>query len=107
MITIKKTGEGYYLAAPAGKRESLGRHECHQIKQELSPIIKPHREITFDLKGVRQIDRGGYEILQDMKLLADHKNCRLKFINPESSIADRISELNRKKVLPLEEMELF
>jgi len=107
MITIKKTGEGYYLGSLAGHRELLGRHECHLIKQELAPIIKPHREITLDIKGVKQIDRGGFEILQEMKLLADHKNCKLRFINPDKLIAEKISELNRKKVMPLEESELF
>ena len=87
MLIIKKTGEGYYLANLANKYEILGRNECHKIKNELKEIVKPHREISLDIKGVKNIDMAGLKILFELKTIAENKKCKVRYINMEHKLA--------------------
>ena len=64
MFTIKKTGDNYYLASLKTNQDSLGRTECNHLKHEIQQLIKPHREITINLKGVKSINREGFRILR-------------------------------------------
>jgi anti-anti-sigma regulatory factor len=89
MITISKTGEGYYLVSLQGKPELLGKNSCLLIKNEILVLMKPHREISLDFKGVIKIDPAGYEILHELKSLMDEKKCKLRFINIDSSISKK------------------
>jgi anti-anti-sigma regulatory factor len=107
MVTIKKTGEGYYLATLAGNKTELGRNECHLIKRELSPIIKPHREITLDIKGVKSIDTGGYKILREFNTLVVSRRCRFRFINIDPTLTHKISGLNGRRVPEQSEFDLI
>jgi len=96
MLTIRKTGEGYYLATIEGKFQELDRNSCHFIKKELQEIMKPHREISLNVKGIVKIDNGGFKILQELKNLMDHKKCKLRFINVEASMSKKFAELSGK-----------
>lgn len=97
MITIKKTGEGYYLVTLPPNIKELGRTECHLIKKEIVMIIRPHREITLNIKGVQKIESIGYKILLELKKLADQKNCKLRFNNVDPSLTKKIIGLNYTK----------
>jgi len=96
MLTIKETGVGYYLASLTDHSANLGRLECNLIKKEIRPILKPHREITINIKGIKTIDSLGFSILRELKLLADASRCKIRFINAEPSIAGKIAVLTQK-----------
>lgn len=96
MVSIKKTGEGYYLASLETQTEELGRNSCYLIKKELSSIVRPHRDITIDVKGVKSINSGGYKLLQELMDMSKTKRCKIKFINVESGISNQISRLMGK-----------
>jgi ABC-type transporter Mla MlaB component len=98
MAKITKTGEGYYLATPTSKDGVLGRNDCNQLKRELSQIIKSHREISIDVRGIKSINREGLKILQEMQHLADQKECKLKYINVDLLIQHHLAGLSEKKV---------
>jgi ABC-type transporter Mla MlaB component len=100
MVTIKKTGEGYYLASLDGKLEVIDRNAGYLIRKELIKLMKPHREISLDLKGVSRIETGGFKILQDLKSLMDTRKCRLRFINVEASLVSKGTDLNKIKKQP-------
>lgn len=106
MLTIKKTGEGYYLASLTGHKEKLGRNECHMMKKEIMTILKPHREITININGIKSIDKGGFNILHELKNVADRNKCKLRFINVEPSLTSKISGLTDKKIQPQKEVEI-
>lgn len=93
MIQIKKTGEGYYLATLGGRINELGRQECQLIKRDLTPIIKGHREISIDMKGVNIINEGGIMVLGHLKELAENRKCRLRFINVAPVLNSKITSL--------------
>ncbi len=93
MIKIKKTGEAYYLVSLTEKINDLSKNICDSIKKEIEVVIKPHREITIDLKGVKTIDNRGVNIFQELKTNATAIKCKLKFINIDSSIAQKISKI--------------
>lgn len=93
MIKIKKTGEGYYLVTLAEQITDLGKIVCSSIKKEIEVVIKPHREITIDLKGVKTIDSRGVNILHELKTHASEIKCKLKFINIDTLIASKISKI--------------
>ena len=98
MFSIKKTGEGYYLATLTNNQEVLSRIECNHLKRELSQIVKPHREISINIKGVKSINKEGYRILEELKWLADQRNCKIRYINVDPLISASISKLTEKKV---------
>ncbi|MBN2520239.1 MAG: anti-sigma factor antagonist [Bacteroidales bacterium] len=98
MITIKKTGEGYYLASLQKQTDTLDRNYCYFIKKELVKLMKPHREISLDLKGVTKIENNGLKILYELKYLMDNKKCKLRFINIDPSIQKKITELTGKSL---------
>ena len=108
MITIKKTGEGYYLAFITNLTEELDRNSCYHIKKELSVVIKPHREITFNLKGVKLIDNGGLKALQETLELGNLKKCKIRFINVDPLLSDKITSIKEKSTHgnPREEISL-
>lgn len=91
MLSITRTGEGYYLATLRGKPESLTRSDTQLIRQELISIMKPHREISLDLKGVIRIVPGGLKILYELKHLMESRNCRLRLINLNTSLSVKIA----------------
>lgn len=99
MLSIKKTGEGYFLASLTGHKELLGKSECLLIKKELLAVIKPHREITISIKGVKNIENGGLNILHELKSFSDINKCKLRFINIEASVANKIAAFTEKKVI--------
>jgi len=98
MLTIKKTGEGYYLASLTGHNDVLGRIECNLIKKEIRPIVKPHREVTINIKGIKSIDNRGFTILQELQHIADAGRCKLRYINAEPAVAQKLRELAEKKI---------
>jgi len=98
MIKIRKTGEGYYLATPICINGILSRNDCNQLKRELSVIIKSHRNISIDVRGIKVINREGLKILQEMQSLAVQKKCNLKYINADLLIQPLITTLSEKKV---------
>ncbi len=106
MLTIKKTGEGYFLASLTGHNEELGRNECHMIKKEIMPIIKSHREISINLKGIKSIDNGGFNILHELKGVSDKNGCKLRFINVEPVLTTKIAGLTDKKAQLQKEFEI-
>lgn len=95
---IRKTGEGYYLATPTSINGILSRNDCNQLKRELSMIIKSHREISIDVRGIKAINREGLKMLQEMQYLAVHKKCKLRYINADLLIQPLITKLTEKKV---------
>ena len=107
MFSIKKTGEGYYLASLRTSQEILGRAECNHLKHELLQVLKPHREISIDLKGVKSIHREGFRILEEIVRKADHKRCRIRFINVYPMIKSSISKLTEKEIEYHDEYEAF
>lgn len=100
MVSIKKTGEGYYLASLNGKLEVLDRNAAYLIRKEIITLMKPHREISLDLKGVSKIESGGFKILQELKSLMENRKCKLRFINVEATLLGKISDLNKIKKQP-------
>ena len=98
MFNIKKTGEGYYLATMETSQSMLRRVECTHLKHALSEVIKPHREISINIKGIRSIEKEGYRILEELARRADQKNCRLRFINVDPLVSPAITKLSEKKV---------
>lgn len=105
MFIIKKTGEGYYLVSLAAPRTELRRNECHFLRKEIMTILKPHREISINIKGVKAIDKGGYLILQELRNVADRYHCKIRFINVEQGLSAKISSLTTKTIQPQEEPE--
>jgi hypothetical protein len=103
MVSISKTGEGYYLVTLGTSHSVLKRVECTQLKHRLSDILKPHCEISIDIKGKKSIEKEGYRILEDMKQRADMKKCKIRFINVDPQISPAIKKLNERKVLLHEE----
>ncbi len=99
MITIIKTSQGCYLATLTDSKEELTRKECHHIKHQISAFIKPEREITLDLKGVKILDIPGYKILKELKQLTDSRKCILRFTNVEEEITKKIAGISGRKVL--------
>ncbi len=104
MIAIKKNGEGYYLATLDSPMEELSRANCYLIKKELTSIVRPHRNITIDIKGVKLINGGGFTMLQELVDMARTKRCKIKFINVEDKISTQISKLMGKMVNVVEEL---
>jgi hypothetical protein len=98
MVQIRKTGEGYYLAIPTSKDGTLSRNDCNQLKRELSLIIRSHREISIDVRGIKAINREGLKILQEMHELSAQKKCRLRYIHVDVLIQPHITRLTEKKV---------
>ena len=105
MFSIQKTGEGYYLATLRSVHSVLKRADCTHLKHVLSDVIKAHREISVDIKGIRSIEKEGYRILEEIKRHADMKNCRIKFINVDSQVSPAIKKLLDKKVQHHDELE--
>lgn len=103
MFTIKKTGEGYYLVSLAAPKTELRRNECHFLRKEIMDILKPHRDISVNIKGVTAIDKGGYLILQELKNVADRYRCNIRFINVDPRLSAKISSLTAKKPEPQED----
>ncbi|MBN1597331.1 MAG: hypothetical protein JW894_03490 [Bacteroidales bacterium] len=106
MLIIKKNGESSYLATLTGRKEELGRNDCHIIRREITTMLRPHREIILDIKRIKTIDNGGFNILEDLMNLVNIKNCVLRFINVESSISSRIKKLSEKKAWKYDEMDV-
>jgi len=99
MIAIKKTGEGYYLVALKEHKDQLVKNDCQLIKTELTEIIKPHREISLDIKGIINIDSAGFKVLKELKTLADSHNCKVRFINVEPLLIKKITKLSKSKTI--------
>ena len=97
MLTIKKTGEGYYLASLTGSYDALGSKECHLIRKEIRTVIKPHREISINIKGIKSIDSRGFNILLELTDLADASRCKIRFLNAEPAVSAKIAQLTEKR----------
>jgi len=106
MLSIKETGVGYYLASLTGHSEVLGRIECILIKKEIRPVLKPHREITINLKGIKSIETPGFNILRELKLIADASRCKIRFINAEPAIAGKLAVLTKKSSQQHNQLEI-
>lgn len=106
MLSIKETGVGYYLASLKVNIEDLGRIECNLIKKEIGAILRPHREITINIKGIKSIDSRGFSILGEMKHLADASRCKVRFINAEPTIASKLSALTQKSSQQHDKLEI-
>ena len=106
METVKKTGEGYYLATLDGSQSVLKRVDCTRLKHALSDIIKSHREVSISLSGFKSIEKEGYRILEEMKRNSDQKKCRIRFINVDPQVSPAINKLMEKKVQLQDELEL-
>ena len=106
MLKIKKTGEGYYLASLITRDEELDRNDCYLAKKDLVPIIKSHREISFDMTGVKSIHPGGLSVLGDLLIMAKNKKCKIRFINAAPSISPSLVSLAEKTVESQSEMEI-
>ena len=98
MFSIQKTGEGYYLATLRSVHSVLKRVDCTHLKHVLSDVMKAHREIAIDIRGIRSIEKEGYRILEEIKKHADLKNCKIKFINVDPQVSPAIKKLLEKKV---------
>lgn len=96
MITIKKTGEGYYLAFLSKMKEELDQSDCTLIMKELSVVVMPHRQITFNAKGIKSIKSGGVKIFHKLIELADTKKCKIRFINVEPDLSGIFSSITKK-----------
>lgn len=105
MLNINKTGEGYYLATLGSSHSVLKRVDCTRLKHALSDVIKAHREISVDIKGIRSIEQEGYRILEEMVRNADKKKCRIRFINVDPQVSPAIKRLHEKKVQLQDEFE--
>jgi len=105
VLTIKKTSEADYLAFLTRKMEKLSRNDCYLIKRDLGPLLKPHRVVSLDLKGVTAIDRGGCEILADLKNQGAKKHGILKIINLGQSINQGINQIAEEKQMKAEELD--
>jgi ABC-type transporter Mla MlaB component len=98
MVTIQKTGASYYLVSVNHNMEELSRTECTHLKHELSQVMKPHREISVNLKGKKSIDPEGFRILQELGHLAEKRNCRIRYINVDHLISAKILTLSEKNI---------
>ena len=105
MLNIKKTGEGGYLITQANRTEKLDRNNSYLIKKERSSIVKPHREIIVDIKGVKSINSRGYKIIQELLNMGHAQKCKIKFINAESSVSNKLSTQTGKISTLQEEFE--
>ena len=105
MFTIRKTGEGYYLVTLTGSKENLGHNECHMLKKEISPILKPHKEITINIEGVKTIDERGFHILNELMNVAKKSRCHIQFINVDANLLAKISDLTHKVNFTYKEAE--
>jgi hypothetical protein len=105
MNSITKTGEGYYLATLGVSHSVLKKGDCAHLKYALSGIIKAHREISIDIKGIRSIELEAYRLLEEMKRNADHVKCRIRFINVDPMVSPAIRKLQEKKILFQDEFE--
>ena len=106
MLNIRKTGEGYYLASLTGPYNALGSKECHLIRKEIRSVIKPHREISINIKGVQSIDNRGGNILLELMQLADASRCKIRFMNAEPSVSAKIAQLLEKRSQLKGELEI-
>lgn len=86
------------MATIRPSNELLSRPECNHLKRELAQVIKPHRAISIDIKGVKNIDKEGLKILQDIMRHAAQKKCTIQFTNIHPSISASISKLKEIKV---------
>ena len=107
MFSVRKTAEGYFLASLSSSHTVLKRVDCTQLKHALSDVVKPHREISIDIRGIRSIEIEGFRILEDLKRRADMKNCRLRFINVDANVSPAIKKLMERKVQLQDELELL
>ena len=89
-------GEGHYLATLINRTEELDRNNSYFIKKELASFVKLRREITVDLNGVKYVNKGGYKILRELLNKAYTKKCKIKFINAESSVSNKLLNLTEK-----------
>lgn len=105
MLNIKKTGEGYYLATLGTGTSVLKRVDCTRLKYALSDVIKAHREISIDIKGIRSIEQDAYRILKEINQLAETKRCRIRFINMDPQVAPAIKKLQERKIQFHDELE--
>ena len=98
MVTIQKTGASYYLVSVNHNMEELSRTECTHLKHELSQVMKPHREISINLKGKKSINPEGFRILQELGRMAEKRNCKIRYINVDPSINVKITKLSERKI---------
>ena len=105
MFSLQKTGEGYYLATLRSSHSVLKRADSTHLKHLLSDVIKAHREISVNIKGIRSIEKEAYSILEDIKQHADAKKCKIKFINVDPQVFPAIKKLLAKKVQLQDELE--
>jgi anti-anti-sigma regulatory factor len=98
MISIRKTGEGYYLVSSGNSHSVLKRVECTRLKHALTEVIKAHKEISVDIKGIRSIEQEGFRILEDLVRNAEKKKYRIRFINVDPQVSPAIKKLHEKKV---------
>jgi ABC-type transporter Mla MlaB component len=98
MLLIKKVEESFYSVSLSVKVDELNRPVCHHIKKELTPLLKAHRKITLDLKGVKLIDSGGEKILEELLNLAKSRKCVIQCIHLENAIADKINSIEQEHI---------
>ena len=105
MFTIRKTGEGYYLATMGTSQSVLKHMDCARLKHALKEVVRSHREISIDIKGIKGIEHEGYRILEDMLRNAEKKQCRIRFINVDPQVSPAIKKLFEKKPQLQDEFE--
>ena len=93
MIIIKKAGEGKYNVSYRKETDKIDRISGYQLKKEVGKILKEHREITVDLKGIHAIDNHGYKMLKELAELTDKRHCSIQFRNVEGEIRNKIDSL--------------
>ena len=98
MVTIQKTGASYYLVSVNHNMEELSRTECSHLQHELSQVMKPHREISINIKGKKSINPEGFRILQELGRMAEKRNCKIRYINVDPIISGKITKLSERKI---------
>lgn len=106
MLTIKKTSEGKYFVTLPDETFELERSNAYYLKKDLLAIIRPYKEISIDIRGVKTINNGGYKILQELMNTARTKRCSIYFLNVDPSIAGRIANLTEMQRKHQHELEL-
>jgi len=105
MISIRKTGEGYYLATMGTSQSVLKHMDCTRLKHALAEVVRAHREISVDIRGIRGIEQEGYRILEDIMRNAEKKKCRIRFINVDPRVSPAIKQLSERKAQLQDEFE--
>jgi anti-anti-sigma regulatory factor len=93
MIAIQKSGEGKYAVSFRQQTDKIDRISGYQLKKEVGKILREHREIIVNLKGIQSMDNHGYKMLQELVELTAKRKCTIHFKNAEGEIKHKIDSL--------------